>query len=151
MYNRVKDSWGSSPLQFLLISFLITSSTLSQNFHMLCGLMSNAIASACLHWVCSSQQRKGLRMLAQKAALPPLPINWGQTGEGISGARGKADSCLQTPTSQEQRRARGWQRDWRAESTSGQGYPTLPLNWSCIVMALGLKSLKISHYATAST
>ena len=83
--------------------------------------------------VCSSQQRKGLRMLAQKAALPPLPINWGQTGEGIAGARDKADSCLETPTPPQAGESEGlaeglrsWEHFW-----AGLSHPATELNLQC--------------------
>lgn len=101
MSHQVKDSQGSSLSQFLLISFLIAASPskLSQHFHISRGFM--AIAIACLHW--------GVQLAAKERVKDAGPES--STGEGIAGARDKADSCLETPIPQEQGRMRGWQRD----------------------------------------
>lgn len=60
-----------------------------------------AIAIACLHW--------GVQLAAKERVKDAGPES--STGEGIAGARDKADSCLETPIPQEQGRMRGWQRD----------------------------------------
>ena len=73
--NWVKDSEGSSPSQFLLISFLIASSPskLSQHFHTLCGFVAIAIASACLHWGVQLAAKERVKDAGPESSTPTTP------------------------------------------------------------------------------
>lgn len=143
MSHQVKDSQDSSLSQLLLISFLIAASPskLSQHFHILRGFTAIAIAPPASTGVCSSQQRKGLRMLAQKAAQE----------RGLLGQEIRQIPAWRHPS----RRNRG---EWGAgrgtellRALLGRAVPPPPPHWTCSAMALGLKSLKISLCDTAAT
>lgn len=95
-----------------MIYFLVAPpSKLSQHFHMLCGFMSIAIASACLHW--------GVQLTAKERVKDAGPENSTATDSPLIEDRQErgwlGQEIRQIPAWRHQppqkQRVRGWQRD----------------------------------------